>query len=173
YNTTGDYQGTVAQVLRALGLAAPVEDPSAPALLAPQAPTAATSLDEPAELLPSRLASHGYQARVLHGIPVILPPLCDVPTGAFLMGSDPTQEPDARHWEQPQHWVTLPTYQIARFPVTIAEYACFVRIGYVAPGRMLIDRPSWKRQLERPDHPVINVSWHDAVPNAAWLARLT
>src|SRR5262249_18321989 len=61
------------------------------------------------------------------------------------------------------------------FPVTVAEYACFVRVGHVAtrPTWMFTDRPSWKRQLERPDHPIVNVSWHDAVAYAAWLAQLT
>jgi formylglycine-generating enzyme required for sulfatase activity len=68
--------------------------------------------------------------------------------------------------EQPQHAVTLPAYEIARFPITVAEYACFVRSGYHAPA-------DWQKQLSGLDHPVVSVSWQDAVAYAAWLAERT
>ena len=126
------------------------------------------------ERFPPLLASLGYQAMVIGDVEVILPPLCDVAAGAFLMGSDPLQDTWAKDNETPQHWVTLPAYQIAQFPVTIAEYACFVRAGYTEPQpERWENRPSWKRQLQRLDHPVVNVTWYDALAYAAWIAQLS
>jgi formylglycine-generating enzyme required for sulfatase activity len=82
------------------------------------------------------------------------------------MGSDPTQDGQALDDEQPQHTVMLPAYQIAAYPVTVAEYACFVRTGHEQPH-------DWRRQLGTLDHPVVSISWHDAVAYADWLAQLT
>jgi formylglycine-generating enzyme required for sulfatase activity len=48
--------------------------------------------------------------------------------------------------------------------VTVAEYARFVRSGQNAPQ-------NGQSQLGRLDHPVVSVSWHDALDYAAWLAR--
>jgi formylglycine-generating enzyme required for sulfatase activity len=62
--------------------------------------------------------------------------------------------------------VTLPAFQIARCPVTVAEYACFVRSGQREPR-------NWQVQLAKLDHPVVFVTWHDAMAYAAWLAKLT
>jgi formylglycine-generating enzyme required for sulfatase activity len=138
----------------------------------------------PPKRFPRRLADLGYSARVLAGTEVILPPLCEVPAGEFLMGSDPMQDQDALDDERPQHAVALPAYRIGRFPVTVAEYACFVRAGHARPplvhysgqANATTDRwewVNWRTQLRRLDHPVVCVSWHDAAAYAAWLAGVT
>jgi formylglycine-generating enzyme required for sulfatase activity len=62
--------------------------------------------------------------------------------------------------------VTLGAYRIATHPVTVAEYACFVRAGQKQPG-------NWWTQLAHLDHPVAYVPWNDAVAYAAWLAAMT
>jgi formylglycine-generating enzyme required for sulfatase activity len=63
--------------------------------------------------------------------------------------------------------VTLPTYQFGAYPVTVAEYACAVRAKAVRePGK-------WNDQLKKLDHPVVYVSWQDAMAYAAWLAKVT
>lgn len=116
------------------------------------------------ERFPVRLAQLGFQGRVRHGVEVILPPVCKVAAGPFLMGSDPTYDRRALGFEQPQYTVTLPAYDIARFPVTVAEYACFVRAGQHEPDE-------WQAQLGKLDYPVVSVSWYDAVAYAAWLAE--
>ncbi len=118
------------------------------------------------ELLPYSLRQLGFEALVRRDIPLIVPPRRPVPPGEFLMGSDKTKDSQAYDNELPQHRVTLAAYQMAQFPVTVAEYGSFVRAGQKEPQ-------NWQSQLERPDHPVVYVSWHDAVAYAAWLAELT
>jgi formylglycine-generating enzyme required for sulfatase activity len=126
----------------------------------------------PSDRFPQRLASLEYTAHSDKGAEYILPPLCPVPAGPFLMGSDPNQYKEADDDEQPQQWVTVPAFEIARYPVTVAEYACFVRAGHTEPKR-LYDSPTWQKQRESPDHPVVNVSWFDAVSYTVWLAQVT
>ena len=87
------------------------------------------------------------------------------------MGSDPKRDREAGADEQPAQQVTLPAYQIGRFPVTVAEYACFVASGHAEP-RQGYGRTG-ARSCTRLDHPVVYVSWHDAVAYAAWLAEIT
>jgi formylglycine-generating enzyme required for sulfatase activity len=121
----------------------------------------------------ARLVGLGYEITILNGAEVILPPLCDVPAGPFLMGSDPTHDEQAYGEEKPQHWVTLLTFRIARFPVTVAEYARFVRASGHAEPTSITNEPTWRQQRKRLDHPVVNVTWHDAMAYASWLASVT
>jgi hypothetical protein len=81
------------------------------------------------------------------------PPMCPVSAGSFLMGRRQGAQ-DA----EPEHTVALPTYEIAMYPVTVAEYACFVRAGHPAPKStgML-----WEDQERRMiDHPVTSGQLH-------------
>jgi toxoflavin biosynthesis protein ToxD len=180
YDATRDYNTAVKKLLAVLGLSAPTATPlaaSAPsAPTSPQArpaarpPSPAPSI--PPDRFPPRLAGLGFTAHSNDGVEYILPPLCPIPAGPFLMGSDLWRDPNSGSDEQPQHSITLPAYQIARYPVTVAEYACFVRVGYAAPveGFLGVD---WDTQLQHLDHPITCVSWHDAVAYAAWLTQRT
>jgi formylglycine-generating enzyme required for sulfatase activity len=133
------------------------------------------------EHFPPRLAQLGFQARVINGIEAILPPVCEVPAGAFLMGSNPKRDPvvakEKQRFddEQPQHRVLLPGYTIARFPVTVAEYACFVRAWHREPQRntFIGGVMDWPAQLQRMDYPVVNMTWHDARSYGGWLSFVT
>ncbi|HEY7834579.1 MAG TPA: SUMF1/EgtB/PvdO family nonheme iron enzyme [Ktedonobacterales bacterium] len=131
----------------------------------------------PPDRFPPRFAGLGFTPRTLtHAgkpVEVILPPLCAVPAGPFLMGSDPKQDRDTQDREKPRHEVQVAAFQIARFPVTVAEYACFVRDGHAAPDKGTYQPITWQEQLNRLDHPVVCVSWRDAVAYVAWLAQLT
>ena len=95
----------------------------------------------------------GYETVVPAGDPI---PIRFVPAGPFLMGS---READSVAWddEKPQHTRTLPGYWIGKTPVTVREWR--------ASGLPLAEQPEWSTT---PDHPVVNVSWHDAKAFCAW-----
>jgi formylglycine-generating enzyme required for sulfatase activity len=181
FDATSDYPAARNRVLRELGLAIPPQSTVPAQSRAPLSPPPGGTPFPPREggqgvrsdspVLPQRLASLGYVARANGTVEYILPPLCTVPAGEFLMGSDPNKDSASYGDERPQHRVKLPAYQVARFPVTVAEYACFVRTGHAEP-KSPYNQLTWKAQLEgRPDHPVVNVAWPDAVAYAAWLAK--
>ncbi|HEY7020692.1 MAG TPA: SUMF1/EgtB/PvdO family nonheme iron enzyme [Ktedonobacterales bacterium] len=139
----------------------------APAQMLPQQPTDPQQISMPADRLPARLSQLGFTAyRALDGAEYIAPPLCNVPAGAFLMGSDKRTDSQAYDDELPQQSVTLAAFQVGKYPVTVAEYACFVRAGQKEPT-------NWQQQLGKLDHPVVYVSWQDAVAYAQWLAAQT
>lgn len=50
----------------------------------------------------------------------------EIPEGPFLMGGAPNIVANAQEREQPQHEVYLPTYNIAHYPVTVAQFCAFV-----------------------------------------------
>ena len=86
-----------------------------------------------------------------------------IPAGSFLMGSDPSGDADVYDDEQPQHTVHLPyEYYMARYPVTVAQFEAFVQ----ASGYKSRDE-DWGRGL--PNHPVVYVSWYDALAYCKWL----
>jgi formylglycine-generating enzyme required for sulfatase activity len=85
-----------------------------------------------------------------------------IPAGEFWMGGE-------GHFDgEPVHKVSLPEYQIARVPVTNAQYALYVQDAKVKP-------PEHWRGGEAPpgleDHPVVNVSWDNALAYCKWLGR--
>jgi serine/threonine-protein kinase len=95
-----------------------------------------------------------------------------VPAGEFIMGTTDDeiesllkQHPEwKREWfdrEKPQHRVHLSGYYIYKHPVTVAQYRQFCR----ETGRQEPRPPSWGW---KDDHPIVNVSWHDAVAYCEW-----
>jgi formylglycine-generating enzyme required for sulfatase activity len=82
------------------------------------------------------------------------------------MGSHEAQDPEAYDRELPQHTVTLPGYWIGRYPVTVAVFREFVaQSGH---------QPADGRSLEgQEDHPVVRITWHEALAYCRWLAGQT
>ncbi len=109
--------------------------------------------------LPPQLARAGFTLTRGKTADLILPPLCRVPAGEFLMGDD-------------QHRVPVGEFEIAAFPVTVAEWK-------LALAARAVPEPSgsgdftWQRQLQRLDHPVVYVSWLEAKKYIEWLAGQT
>ncbi|MGE3541120.1 MAG: SUMF1/EgtB/PvdO family nonheme iron enzyme [Candidatus Tectimicrobiota bacterium] len=77
----------------------------------------------------------------------------EIPAGAFVMGEG-----------RQEYEVALPTYYMARYPVTVAQFRAFVA---AAPY-------DWKRNAAEQGaahHPVVYVSWHDALAYCVWLTE--
>ena len=107
------------------------------------------------------------------GVPRFVPQVLDesrvtIPAGRFLMG------------EYRDRDVHLDEFQIARYPVTVAQYRRFVDGDGYKDKRWWIDEfpknsapHAWEMQLEFPARPVVGVSWYEAQAYCAWTgARL-
>ena len=108
------------------------------------------------EIVPQPFGQMGFVGRIIDGMQVITPPLCDVPAGPFLRGSDPKRDTEASDAEIPMRTVDLPAFKIGRYPVTVVEYACAIRAGAMR-------EPDWATVSQRAYHPIANVSWRDAI----------
>lgn len=99
-----------------------------------------------------------------------------IPPGAFRMGAEPAEvdavwkefgwpEPQRRQArrESPAHRVELDGFWLAREEVTVAQFRRFA----AASGREMPDPPEWGWEET---HPVVNVSWDDAMAYCAWAA---
>ena len=92
-------------------------------------------------------------------------PLCgfiEIPAGPFTMGSDKQRDEQAFDDELPQHEVILPVYYVARWPVTVAQFAAFVEASGHKPAG-----PDCLKGIA--NHPVVWVSWYEAMAYCRWL----
>jgi formylglycine-generating enzyme len=114
--------------------------------------------------------------------------LARIPAGEFFMGAA-----DAREDERPVHRVYVSEFFIGRFPVTVDEYARFVRAtGHHAPAvrelpaLAMHGREAAFREFAAPyvwhrgappsgqgNHPVVLVAFDDARAYCRWLSRET
>jgi formylglycine-generating enzyme required for sulfatase activity len=113
----------------------------------------------------------GFTVQTINGVEVITPPLAHVPAGDFLLGTSQQRDPDAFPTEGPEHRFRLSAYQIAKYPITVGEYACFVRNGGIVPETRA--DVTWDGQLLHLDHPVVCVRWIDAKAYTEWLRDIT
>jgi len=93
------------------------------------------------------------------------PEWVEIPAGEFWMGSD-------RHSgdERPLYRLRLNTFRVSRTPVTNAQYQLFIAdTGHESPGHWEDNRPP--KGME--SHPVVLVTWHDAMAYCKWLSEKT
>jgi formylglycine-generating enzyme required for sulfatase activity len=77
----------------------------------------------------------------------------EIPEGSFVMGEGNDQQE-----------LSLPTYYIARYPVTVTQFRVFVEDSDFQPGD-----PDSLRGVD--NHPVVWVSWHEALAYCDWLTQ--
>jgi len=114
------------------------------------------------------------------------PSMVEVPMGEFLMGTSnenikllQLKESDwAYEWsdnelfaaEQPQHILSLPAFEIAKYPVTNEDYHFFTSdVAYRLPR----DWTGFTFREDTENHPVVGVSKIDAEAYIEWLNRKT
>ena len=138
------------------------------------------------------LARLGDPRRAVMDIDGIFDGLCPIPEGEFWMGSR-DEDPEAFNHEKPLHRQRIAQpYAMARFPVTNAQYQAFVADqGYLDPRWWAHAGDYWHADTgfkghydseprTRPypfqdetfglsNHPVVGVSWHEAVAFCKWL----
>ena len=84
-----------------------------------------------------------------------------IPAGEFQMGSH-----NGERDERPVHTVYLDAFYIDKHEVTVAEYKQFVEATGHRPLPESVSRTSPTDQ-----HPVVEVSWHDALAYAKWAGK--
>ncbi len=85
-----------------------------------------------------------------------------IPAGEFQMGSN-DGDPD----EHPVHTVYVDAFYMDKYEVTVGQYKAFVQ----STGHR---SPDWNRVAKyspTPQHPMINVSWYDAMAYAKWAGK--
>ena len=94
--------------------------------------------------------------------------MIEIPTGPFIMGSNAGAGDEA-----PAHEVDLPAFEIDRFEVTNADFAIFVAAtGYQTDAEKEERSRNWQRAAQGKDnHPVVYVSWNDALAYCQWLDK--
>src|SRR5262249_15725267 len=110
-----------------------------------------------------------------------------VPAGKFLMGS-PKDEQD-RLDDEEQHEVEITQrFYLGKHEVTVGQFKAFVKdanyrteaekdgkSGRACAGKEFVQKPefTWKsiHFAQADDHPVVVVSWNDAVAFCAWLSK--
>jgi formylglycine-generating enzyme required for sulfatase activity len=92
----------------------------------------------------------------------------EIPEGPFFMGTDPKKDKLAYDNEyddkQRQCKLYLPRYHIARYPMTVAQFRAFVEDSDYQPE----DEDSLQGL---PNHPVVNISWYEALKYCDWLTE--
>lgn len=86
------------------------------------------------------------------------PEMITVQGGTFTMGDNAIAPPE--------HQVTLKTFNIAKTPITVAQYTSYCK----ATGHKMPEAPSWG---QHDANPIVNVSWDDAVAYCDWLSVQT
>jgi len=95
---------------------------------------------------------------------MVAPIMLEISEGLFKMGTDGGDADEA-----PQHEVLLPAFEIALYPVTNQQYAPFLEAH---PDQSIpLHWDDRSAPTEQTDHPVVNITWTEAVAYADWLSQ--
>ncbi len=96
----------------------------------------------------------------------LVPEVIPIPEGSFLMGSDTGGED-----EKPVHEVHVDGFDVGRVLITNAQYRAFCD---ATQHEYPEDPEEWGNYFEDyADHPVVNVSWEEAMAYCKWLSKVT
>lgn len=110
-----------------------------------------------------RFAKQGYKQALLKFRSRVPEDMMKIPEGEFVMGTKQGQQD-----EQPVHNIWLGGFFMDIYPVTRIQYARFLESKY--PDRF----PDWMNRTslqDKGDHPVIKVSWYEALEFAEWAGK--
>lgn len=93
--------------------------------------------------------------------------MMQIPAGTFLMGSPDSEEGRSKN-ESPQHQVSVPSFFMAKYPVTQAQWRIVSKMPQVK--QELNPNPS---KFKGDARPVEQVSWHEAIEFCARLTKYT
>ena len=110
---------------------------------------------------------------------------CDVPAGEFIMGNTKQTDEMAYDAEEPQHVERLGApYRISKYPITNSQFAVFAADGgYTKKWKRCWTDAGWEEKGDRtgpekvggaydgPNHPVVAISWYEAVAFCNWLSE--
>ena len=104
------------------------------------------------------------------------PEMIAVPAGEFMMGS-PEREKGRENSEGPQHQVTIPKpFAVGKYPVTVGQFVKFVQETSYYKGCYSNPKSgSWRNAYSNQsnNHPVVCISWYDALAYVDWLSIKT
>ncbi len=165
---TGHPLVLLASLVTACGNADPVVD----------VPEEVTRLQDVAAGIETNAQGYG-EAKIAEGHVMI-----EVPAGNFTMGTD-----DGPENERPAHTVYLDDYWLSKHPVTVGQFKHFVEeTGYLTDsergvGCWVFVGEEWEPRLDgtwkntyfqqEDSHPVVCVSWYDAIAYADWFSEKT
>lgn len=114
--------------------------------------------------------------------------------GTFTMGCTYEQGSDCFDSENPYHQVTVSDFYIGKYEVTVKQFSAFIEATNYSTdadkngGSYIWNSSEWKltsgvnwrcdaqgiaRNVSEYNHPVIHVSWNDAVAYCNWLSSMT
>jgi formylglycine-generating enzyme required for sulfatase activity len=93
-----------------------------------------------------------------------------IPAGEFVIGSAPSDDRLTQPDETPQHRLRVSDFYIMRCPVTNAQYRLFVEATQHRPPHFW---PEGGFPVEKADHPVVGVSFHDVAAFCRWATEVT
>jgi formylglycine-generating enzyme required for sulfatase activity len=136
--------------------------------------------------------AHPQFQQCLESINSKIPPrnFVRIPAGEFTMGSPKTEA--ERYEDETQHQVKVSEFYLCKYAVTLAEFQTFIdESGYQTDAEKANSSGIWngkewkekegvnwrhgvlgkKRPSDQYNHPVLHVSWNDAVAYCTWLTE--
>jgi formylglycine-generating enzyme required for sulfatase activity len=150
----------------------------------PEEPTVNESIPEEPTVNETFYAGKVFRDRLQNGS--LGPEMVVIPAGRFQMGDI---QGSGYSYEKPVHRVSVSEFAMGRYEVTVGEFRRFVNAtGYKTEaekgdGCYVYDGDSWEYKKEanwgnpyfsqNDNHPVVCLSWNDAVAYAEWLSQQT